>query len=94
MYYITLYRFLFIKQGSLSTGKWHEKKESISFADFTFLVTYKYLERDDIQKSGEESRPSPDDESEEKESSEGKSSSLTFRGYVFFTNLHRDSHHH
>lgn len=43
-------------------------------------MTYKYLERDDIQKSGEESRPSPDDESEEKESSEGKSSSLTFRG--------------
>ncbi|XP_052673604.1 rab3 GTPase-activating protein catalytic subunit-like isoform X1 [Crassostrea angulata] len=57
-------------RGSLSTGKWHEKKESISFADFSFLVTYKYLERDDIQKSGEESRPSPDDESEEKESSE------------------------
>lgn len=94
IYYITLYKFLFINQGSLSTGKWHEKKESISFADFTFLVTYKYLERDDIQKSGEEYRPSPDDESEEKESSEGKSSSLTLIGKVFFTKIQRKSLHH
>ncbi|XP_048775837.1 rab3 GTPase-activating protein catalytic subunit-like isoform X2 [Ostrea edulis] len=57
-------------RGSLSTGKWCEKTETINFADFVFLVTYKYLERNDIQKTGEEQRPSPDDESEEKESSE------------------------
>nr|XP_022322201.1 rab3 GTPase-activating protein catalytic subunit-like isoform X2 [Crassostrea virginica] len=56
-------------RGSLSSGKWSEKSESINFADVTFLVTYKYLERDDIQ-NAENSRPSPDDDTEEKERSE------------------------
>ncbi|XP_062600840.1 rab3 GTPase-activating protein catalytic subunit-like [Saccostrea cucullata] len=57
-------------RGSLTTGKWRERTEPISFADFDFLVTYNYLERDDLPKSREESRPSPDDDSEEKKSSE------------------------
>lgn len=61
-----------VEQGSLSSGKWSEKSESINFADVTFLVTYKYLERDDIQ-NAENSRPSPDDDTEEKERSEGTS---------------------
>ena len=70
--FCTIFIESLVEQGSLSSGKWSEKSESINFADVTFLVTYKYLERDDIQ-NAENSRPSPDDDTEEKERSEGTS---------------------